>query len=230
MAIWMTIETYHYYDYGNVITLLLWTVLFMIGANQITIIVFYGPFWFYLPITVLNYRFYELIDKLRVSIRWNNIKAIHKIVESYDQLISDCKQLSGPYNMIIGLVYCLNPYIINLFFKLMRIERNNLFFKLLKIVFIMLFIITNINAYIMNQLSASITVRNKSIYKYLYIIFCSKRIIRIRTKLTIDSFIARLNTQFIGFYCFDLFKFTKMAFVSICMVNINMLLSNNRCN
>ena len=214
-TICVTIGVNLYYDYGYVIILWTWTLSMIITGNQIISVCLFGAFFFYLPITVLNYRFDELIDKLRVSIRWNNTNAIHRIIESYDQLISDCKQLSGPYNIMIGLVYCLNFYVIALYFELMKIDRNDLLFKLLKIVFIIGFILTNINAFIINQLSASITVRNKSIHKYLYIIFCSKRIIRIRTKLTIDSFIARLNTQFIGFYCFNLFKFTKMAFYSV---------------
>ena len=207
-----TIGTYLYLDYGNVITLWLWTIVFIIAINEVIIIVLCGSFWFYVPITLFNYRFDELIDKLRVSIRWNNTIAINQIIKSYDELISDCKQISGPYNMAIGLVYCLVPYVIGLFMELMKIDRNDLLFKFLRNSFTFFFVLTNINAFIINQLSASITVRNKSIHKYLYIIFCSKRIIRIRTKLTIDSFIARLNTQFIGFYCFNLFPFTKMAF------------------
>ena len=77
----------------------------MIAVNQVIIIVLYGTFWFYLPITLLNFRFDGLLEKLRVSIRRNHTKAIHEIVESYDQLINDCNHLSGPYNMIIGLVY-----------------------------------------------------------------------------------------------------------------------------
>ena len=212
LALGGTIGSYLYSDYGNVIILWFWTIVFIIAINEVIIIVLYASFWFYTPITLLNYRFDELINKLRVSIRWNNTTAIHKIIESYNELISDCKELSGPYNISIGLVYCLVPYIIAILVELMKIERNDLLFKLLKIGFIFFFILTNINAFIINQLSASITVRNKSIHKYLYPMFFSNMKIRIRTKLTIDSFIARLNTQFIGFYCFNLFKFDKMAF------------------
>ena len=211
-TICVTIGVNLYYEYGNVIILWMWTITMIYTSNQIIIICLFSAFFFYLPITLLNYRFDELIDKLRVSIRWNNTTAIHRIIKSYDELISDCKQLSGPYNMMIGLVYCLIPYVIALQVELMKIDRNDLLFKTLKIAFIIFFIITNVDAFIINRLSASITVRNKSIHKYLYPMFCSKRIIKIRTKLTIDSFIARLNTQFIGFYCFNLFKFTKMAF------------------
>ena len=51
-----TIGTYLYCDYGNVIILWLWTIILNIYINQILIIVLYGTLWFYLPITVLNYR------------------------------------------------------------------------------------------------------------------------------------------------------------------------------
>ena len=216
-------------DYGNVIAMLLWAIAFIIAMNEVIIIVLYGAFFFYLPITVLNYKFDELINKLRISIRWNITNAIHRIFESYSQLISDCKQLSGPYNMFIGLVYCFCPYVIAIFFEMIKIDRNDLLFIFLKSSFLFLLIITILNTFIMNQLSASITVRNKSIHKYLYPMFSSKRIIRIRTKLTIDSFIARLNTQFIGFYCFNLCKFTKKLFyeyefiISTCYILINNL-------
>ena len=214
----IAIGTYLFCDYGNVIILWLWTIIIIIAMKEVIIILLYGAFWFYVPITLLNYRVDELIDKLLVSIRNNNTLVIHKIVESYDQLISDCQQLSPTYNVIIGLVYCLVPYIISIFVELMKIDRNDLLFKLLKICFIIFFMISNINAFIMNQLSASITVRNKSIHKYLYPMFFSNMKIRIRTKLTIDSFIARLNNQFIGFYCFNLFQFTKKAFYEYAIV------------
>ena len=227
MAISATIATQ---IYCNVIILWFWTIVFIIAVNEITFIAIIGTIFFNIPITVLNYRFDELIDKLRVSLRWNNTNAIHRIIESYNELISDCQQLSGPYNLIIGLVYILGPYIIAIFFELMKIERNDWLFKCVKFACIIIFIMITINAFIINQISASITVRNKSIHKYLYIIFCSKRIIKFRTKLTIDSFIARLNTQFIGFYCFNLFKFTKMAFYQFALSITTCYFPNNKYN
>ena len=160
LLISITIEAYLYCDYGNVIILWLWSICYIIVFKQIMIIVLYGSFFFYLPISVLNYKFDELIDTLRVSIHWNNTKAIQRIIERYDELISDCQQLSSPYNMIIGLVYCLNPYVIAILVELMKINRNDLLFKFINISFIFLFILTNFNAFIINQISASITVRN----------------------------------------------------------------------
>ena len=70
--------------------------------------------------------------------------------------------------MLIGLTYCIAPYIIALQLEMMIIDKNDLIFKILKFAFIIFFIITNVNAFLINQLSASITVRKKSIHKYLY--------------------------------------------------------------
>ena len=171
-----------------------------------------GSYIFYWPITMLNYRFDELIINLKVAIRWNNEKGLNRILESYNELIGVVQQLSGPYNMIIGLVYCLVPYIISISLEVTIIDRDDLLFIIINYIFWLTFLMANLNAFIINQLSASITVRNKSIHKYLYPMFINGRNRNLRIKLKFDSFIARLNTQFIGFYCFNLFKFIKMAF------------------
>ena len=211
-AVSFALATYFYCDYGNVVSLLVWTLLFLMLVNQMTIVIMAGTFLFYVPITLINYRFDELIKKLCINIKLDNGQVIEQILDTYDELIGVVKQLSGPYNMIIGLVYCLVPYLIAIELEVAKIERDDLLFKISKVAFLLLFIAGNVNAFIINQISASITVRNKSIPRYLYPIFCCRREIRIQTKLKIDSFIDRLNNEFIGFYCFNLFKFTKMAF------------------
>ena len=170
-AISVTIATYLNYEFGNVIILWLWTIVFIMTSNQIKNIMLIGAFLFYVPITLLNYRFDELIEKLRVSIRWNNEQRVHQVLQSYNELIDVVQQLSGPYNMIIGLVYCFVPYIIVLCLELSKIERHDLLFTSIKVTFFGLFVLANINAFIINQISASITVRNKSIQKYLHIYF-----------------------------------------------------------
>ena len=208
----LTIVVYLYYDYGNVITLWLWTVLMIFIINQIKVVVLLGTILFYLPITLIKYKFDELIDKLRVCIRWNNENGFYKTLESYDQLIVVVKQLSGPYNMIIGIIYCFGPYLIAINIEVLKIKRDDWLFKILEQAFLLLLIITNLDAFIINQISASISVSNKSFPKCLYPVFCWKRKKRITMELKIDSFIARLNEQFVGFYCFNWFKFTKMAF------------------
>ena len=171
-----------------------------------------GAYAVYIPITLLNYKFDELINRLRVAIRWNNEEALHRILKSYDELIGVVQQLSGPYNIIIGLVYCIVPYLIVVNVELVKLERNDLLFIFNKYLHWFVLFICNVNAFIINQISASITVRNKSIHKYLYPMFINGRNRNLRIKLKFDSFIDRLNNQFIGYYCFNLFEFTKMAF------------------
>ena len=77
---WVTITTHLYYNYGNVIILWLWTIIIIMSFNQILIVVLVGALVFYVPIMILNYRFDELMDKLRVSIRWNNEQRLHQVL------------------------------------------------------------------------------------------------------------------------------------------------------
>ena len=207
-----TFATYLYLDYGHVIILCFWTIIANIASNEIIFTLVISAYFFTIPITVLNYLFDELIEKLRISIRWNNEQRLHQVLQKYDELIGVVQRLSGPYNMIIGLVHCLLPYFISINVELMKIKQDDILFKWFKGAFLILFIISNIVIFMINQISASITVRNKSIHKYLYPMFISGRKRKLETKLKYDVFIDRLNTQFIGFYCFNLFEFTKLAY------------------
>ena len=101
----------------------------------------------FIPITVLNYKFDELIKTLRVAIRWNNNQRIHQVLQTYNQLISCVKKLSAFYNMIIGMIYFLLPYIIAIDFELINTRRKDFVFKLSKIAFIALFLLLNIGIF-----------------------------------------------------------------------------------
>ena len=140
------------------------------------------------------------------------IYLIIQVLQSYDHLIGYIQQLSGPYNMVIGLVYCFLPFVISINIEVLRIKRNDLLFICLRMTFLSLFISTNIYVFIINQISASITVRNKPIPRHLYPMFFNGRQRKLEIKVKFDSFIARLNNQFIGYYCLNLFKFTKMVY------------------
>ena len=206
-----TIVVHVYGDYGNVILLWISSLNILFVFNQFQILFWVG-YLFYLPITLLNYKLDELINKLRFSIKWNHDTGISNVLDSYNELIDIVKQLSGPYNIIIGLVYCFVPYLIAISVELVKLDTDDLILILIEYLHWLVFIFTILTSFIINQLSASITVRNKSIPKHLYPIFINERNIKLRTKLKIDSFIERLNKQFIGYYCFNLFKFTKLAF------------------
>ena len=122
------------------------------------------------------------------------------------------KQLSGPFDMMIGIINCFCPYLIAISIELLKIRGNDIASKIAEIFFIFLLIVSIVDVFVINQISASITVRNKLFPRYLYPVFFWKRKTNIRMELKIDSFISRLNSQYIGFYSFSWFKFTKLAF------------------
>ena len=198
-------------DCGSVVILWISTlnVLFVFHQLPLTLAASYV---LYVPITLLKHKLDELIKNLKVSIRWNNENGIHKVLNNYNELIDIVQQLSGPYNMIIGGIYCFVPYLIAVSIELVKLDNNDPILIMIEYLHWLIFILAIITSFLVNQLSASITIRNKSIPKHLYPMFFNERNIKLRTKLKIDSFIARLNKQFIGYYCFNLFKFTKLAF------------------
>ena len=198
-------------DYGNVVILWISTLNILFVFHQFPILLV-ASYILYVPITLLNFKLDELIRKLRISIKWNNESGIHKVLKSYNELIDIVQQLSGPYNVIIGIVYCFVPYLIAVSIELVKLDKDDTILIIIEYLHWFVFIFAILTSFIINQLSASITVRNKTIPRYLYPMFFNERNLKLRTKLKIDSFIARLNQQFIGFYCFNLFKFTKLAF------------------
>ena len=89
-----------------------------------------------------------------------------------------------------------------------------------------------INVYLVNYFSASLTVRNKSMAQHLYTVFNGRdficflnrepshrlfnsvgdRITNTNLLLKIDTFIDRLNNQYVGFKCLNMFEFTTFYF------------------
>ena len=216
----ITLGAYFYCDYGNLFMLCFWALIFWQSSNQISFVAMSGPFLFYVPITIFNYKIDELINRIRASVKWYNVNSLSHILYEYNQVTLAIKQISKFYNMIIGLVYGIMPFFLAIMIETMRIERDDLLYIFIKCVAIIIFILANMNAFIINQISASITVRNKSIHKYLYPIFFNEKSADFEIKLKIDSFISRLHSQYIGFYCFNLFKFTKMAFYQFALTII----------
>ena len=72
--------------------------------------------------------------------------------------------------------------------------------------------------YFVNHISASITVRNNDLLEYLFQTNCHNTNLNLRTKLKLENFLVELKTGFIGFYCLNWFKFTKMSFSNTLLV------------
>jgi hypothetical protein len=128
--------------------------------------------------------------------------------------------VSGVMNSIIGVIYFLSPYFLSLAIEIYRKPTSNLHDKLLKQFFIAWFFYDLIIFFFLNYLAASINNKNYPIKRYLCqfiseenIVIKGKSIFKInfRLKLKIDAIIARINEQYVGFYCLNMFKFTNLA-------------------
>ena len=179
----------------------------------------------FMPITMLNYKFDETLKTLRIAILWNNPNRIMSSISRHHQVTRLLNELGDMYSKIIGLIYFILPYIISLTLKPLFMPG---FYIYLKIILILVFVIFVTFTYVLNYMVASITVRNEKAPKYIYPIFYNNSKISITTKLKIEAFLVRLNTEFIGIYCLDFFKFTKLSiyqyFISISSAYI--LISN----
>ena len=159
----------------NVIFFWLTFLLFIPAFFEIISPICSTLFIFYLPILIINYKLDELINLLKFSIRLRNDKGINVFLSSYHHLTIIIKQISGLYNFGIGIVYCIVSYLIALTLQIAQIERDDLIFISIKYLFYYVFILGNFIAYLINRISASITVRNKQ----LFLDFCSRFSFRI---------------------------------------------------
>ena len=149
----------------------------------------------------------------------------------YHQFTRLVDKLSKLINVICGIIYLYTPFFISqILWQLTEEEPKNILENFAKLFFLFVVIIIITSLYIFDDIISSITKFNRKLPNYLYPIFHNKHFTRfdhrisfnlnynfgqlsdIMVRIKIDSFIARLNEEFVGFYFFNLFKVTKLAF------------------
>lgn len=163
----------------------------------------------YISITYINYKFDEINYFLRVRIEANDRRGIMAAIDGHYRTIELTQRLAQLYNYIIGGIYLICPYVVGLGLEPLLRPDFNFFIKLVTIFF---FGFALCGLYFVNFLCASITVRNDNVPKHLYKVFSTNRRLNKITRLKLEDFLARLNGEYIGFYCLNLFEFTKLAF------------------
>ena len=133
------------------------------------------------------------------------------------------------------MVYVFTPVMLSQLIMTLNGPAHN-FLRFFLINFLKLFIVLLIIIiiYIIVHIATTITKVNQSIPKYLYPVFVYKSFSRLNhhvgfslsyktrilsdiiVKMKIDSFIAKLNEEYVGFYCFNLFKITKLVMLQYC--------------
>lgn len=147
---------------------------------------------------------------MRTAINWRNPREISHAIAAHYETTNLCRLLSHSFNLIVGVIYLTIPYMVVIGLRLMKSTENNDI--ILQIVTIFVFIISCLAIYIVTSLLASITVKNKNAPKFIYRVFCNRRTMNLMHKLKVENFLSKLCSEYIGFYCLNVFKFTKLSF------------------
>ena len=206
--IYYAIIAYMYHNF-HLVDLIVHTMALLIWIANTVNFAYICLFCVFAPITMLNYKFDEILKSLRINIRWNNTNKTMEFIEQHQQTTQLLNDLAVLYSTILGTIYIVLPYIMSVAIKLFVMPGFNLF---LRLIMICIFVSNIIFIYLFNYIFASITVRNRDAPKYLYFYFFRSTKLRITTRLKIEEFLVRLNNEFIGVYCLNMFKFTKMSF------------------
>ena len=177
-------------------------------------------------IIFLKWKQDEIIKSIRFSVIWRNKVKLNDGLKVYHQFTRTISELSRLINMVIGMIYILTPIMLSQGIIIINGQANSKFDNLIQLIFVIIITFVIILIYIFNHLASSITLVNQSIPKFLYPVFNnmnSNNQVGLKTnnnsnrsnilfQMKIDSFIARLNEEYVGFYCFNLFQFTKLAY------------------
>jgi hypothetical protein len=115
-------------------------------------------------------------------------KRKQKILEAivrHNQFRELTARLADPYNIVIGLVYLVTPYLMVICAKVVSDAKFNLSFR---VIISVVMVITVICTYLVNYVSASITIRNNKVAKHLYPLFFARDYTDLRLKLNIEEF------------------------------------------
>ena len=215
---------YIYHDY-SIIKLALKDLYFYFMIHHVLHILTLMAYAFYITITYLNYKFDEILKSLRVAIWWNNTRGIMDAITSHHLTTDLIHKLSYAFNIIIGTVYLMMPYILVLMLKAQSIPDTPFYIRTI----IIGFFITSLNiVHIFNILCASLTIKNNRAPLQLYRVFCNYKYIDLKIRLKILLILEKLTGDFVGFYCLHLYQFTKITYYRyyITIITAYILVSN----
>ena len=223
------VGVYFFSDFDFNILILIISVMHAILCYQQILILFTGGFvYIFIIIIFLNMKLREIIKLIRISVLWRNKLRLLDNMMNYHKFSKLVNEISGLINMLIGIMYMITPIFISPTIIILKNYPKTLVELFFHLAIIFWYPVMFLQLYIINHYCASIPLRNRSIAKLMYPVFYDKNFHRIETQrliyysygnrlsnilihMKIDSLVARLNKQFVGFYCFNLFKFTKLA-------------------
>ena len=219
------VGVYFFSDIEFNILILIISLVHAILCYQQILILFTGGFVFiFIIILFLNMKIREIIKLIKISVLWRNKLRLLDNMMTYNKFTKLVHEISGVINMLIGITYTISPIFISLCIIILKNDPETLIELLFHLTILLWYPVLFLLLYIINHYCASLPLRNRSISKLMYPVFYDKNFHRIESQryhsyqlsnilihMKIDSLIARLNKQYVGFYCFNLFQFTKLA-------------------
>ena len=160
--------------------------------------------WSFIIIKFMKYKFRSIIDMIS-----SNIFLINRSIQQYHYMYRIMVKVTKPMNMYISSMYLFFPIYYSCSLGFIFDINTNKFGTLCTFLLAIFIFIGN---YISFQLLSSISNTNHSFLKLLYPLLTDSNFNRNALRRRIDSFIARLNTEYIGFYCLYYMKFMNKTF------------------
>ena len=157
----------------------------------------------------LKFKFREIFDNLKKGIQQKDELLMYYSMVKLNHLSDFTHDLNDYISCIIGIVFSNCTGLLLIYFYAAMDQDVNILMRIFLFLSVFLFIAI---MFTVNLMTASISTANKSVVKHLYPIFIDKKFNNIWIYLKVDSFIERMNRDFVGFYCYNLFKMTKPAF------------------
>ena len=151
-------------------------------------------------------RFKELFHLIRAY----KADGLYKVTVLYNQLVIDIKMAASLLDLAISVFYITVPFVIGILSQIAyHFNGFTRYFALFGLFFPCTF------NYTMYWMASSICSMNEIIVELLYPIQFDKTDNtrpKLLTRLKIDSFIDRLNNEFVGFHCLYSIEFNKLSF------------------
>ena len=187
----------------NPVTLGLHFIMQCVWMTNLIEMSFFGGVCFFFTMSMALLRYQELIHLITV----NKVDGFIKVSHLYNQLVIDIKMCRRLFDPIIGIIYLAIPFPTGFLCQLL-LDVN----WLARVLAVIGLLLGSSNNFIMYYMVSSICPMNKIIIKLLVPIQFDKSRKTRQMKLKINSLIARLNKEFVGFYCLYAIKFTRMSF------------------
>ena len=216
------IIAYFYSTYQfNIFTLVLMTIQQMVCLKIIIAGTCGGLTGFYIIISFLIYKIDEIIDDIKISIRWRNKIKLIKLIGAYDTFNKMFHQINTPINVLLSVCYMTMPYMASNLIKILRWKTDSIIEICLKLITIGIFYGAICNIIIVNFYISMLTFKNNSIPRHFYRLISNINIklqnVRIESKLStslrqityikfilkIQLFIMRFRYELVGFRLFN---------------------------